>query len=154
MKWHFVQGSMESYHFESWSAPLAPPHFEKSGYASVKTTSKSCFNTNQWTSIPIKYVFAPGPYVYFFQRFYHVICYIFGKSYIEYPQIQNIHLYTYFSQRQAFYLSFPDCTSIFDSSTWYKYSNDKRKYIYNRYYNIPYLKIPVIWLVKCVGLLS
>ena len=24
---------MESCYFESWSAPLAPPHFEKSGYA-------------------------------------------------------------------------------------------------------------------------
>ena len=36
MKWHFVQGSMESCHFEVRSAPqppLTPPHFEKSGYA-------------------------------------------------------------------------------------------------------------------------
>ena len=36
IKLHFVQGSMESCHFESWTAPLSPPchtHFEKSGYA-------------------------------------------------------------------------------------------------------------------------
>ena len=34
MKWHFVQGSMESHYFESRSAspPPPPPHFEKSGY--------------------------------------------------------------------------------------------------------------------------
>ena len=44
MKWHFVQGSMESRHFESWSAslgnpepPLPLPHFEKSGYAPAFT---------------------------------------------------------------------------------------------------------------------
>ena len=36
MKWHFIQGSMESHHFESQSAPwasLQSPHFEKSYYA-------------------------------------------------------------------------------------------------------------------------
>ena len=46
MKLHFVQRSMESRHFESWSAPppysplsppLPPPHFEKSGYAPDET---------------------------------------------------------------------------------------------------------------------
>ena len=39
MKWHFVQGSMESRHFvPRWATttrpPLPPPRFEKSGYAS------------------------------------------------------------------------------------------------------------------------
>ena len=38
MKWHFVQGSMESRHFESQSAtkpPLSLPHFENLAYAPV-----------------------------------------------------------------------------------------------------------------------
>ena len=34
MKWHFVQETMESRHFES-QAPLPPPHFEKSSYIPV-----------------------------------------------------------------------------------------------------------------------
>ena len=43
MKWHFLQGSMESRQFESRSAPapLGVPYFEKAGYAPANETAQN-----------------------------------------------------------------------------------------------------------------
>ena len=43
MKWHFLQGSMESRQFESRSvpAPVGAPHFENTGYAPAKGTDQN-----------------------------------------------------------------------------------------------------------------
>ena len=44
MKWHFLQGSMESRQFESRSAappPPAPPHFEKADYTPANETAQN-----------------------------------------------------------------------------------------------------------------
>ena len=44
MKWHFLQGFMESHQFESRSAPpplRRPPYFEKPGYAPANETAQN-----------------------------------------------------------------------------------------------------------------
>ena len=51
MKWHFLQGSMDSRQFESRSAlaPLGAPRFEKAGYAPASETDQNITWVWTWT---------------------------------------------------------------------------------------------------------